>query len=130
MVDLRVPVLVIDDEPHSVGELSEWLREMGFLNILEDDGSGVVELLRTGPAGIVIAHGTVARDTSLNLVRTIRKMPDLVGTHFIMVTDRFDSVHRTSAIDAGVDAYLAKPFTPENMARVISATLSRRGAAA
>ena len=37
---------------------------------------------------------------------------------------------REAAVHAGCDAYLSKPFTPEEMARVITGSISRQGARA
>jgi len=64
------------------------------------------------------------------VARRLRQSPRTRDVPVIAVSALARAQEREAAVHAGCDAYLAKPFTPEEMARVISGTLGRQNAAA
>jgi CheY-like chemotaxis protein len=84
-----------------------------------------------GTAALIIA-ARIARAIlgRSEVARRLRQSPRTREVPIIAVSALARAQEREAAVHAGCDAYIAKPFTPEEMARVIAGTLGRQGAVA
>ena len=65
----------------------------------------------------------------LELVRQWRARPATATLPVIMITSRLSERHRALAAEAGVDVFLGKPYTEDDLARRIEDCLRARAGA-
>ena len=110
-------ILVAEDEPRIASFLEKGLRANGFSVVVVDDGSDVLDVVRSGDIDLLVLDvGLPGRD-GFDVLRTLRgegrRLP------IIMLTAR-DGVEDTVAgLEGGADDYVAKPFRfDELLARI------------
>lgn len=115
-VDHTVPVLVIDDQPVMIDLTRRILKRLGFEQIdHEPDGEKGLAKLRSREYQLVICDMHMQPITGLQLLRSVRQDDALNGTRFLMMTGSVEPSTVAAARQAGADAYLLKPFTPEQL---------------
>jgi CheY-like chemotaxis protein len=118
----RLKVLIVDDERSVVKLVQMMLREMGVTMIQSAaNGNEALTLLNTTPemVNLVICDWNMPAMTGIELLRRVRATrPEMA---FIMATGRAtaDSVLDAKALN--VNAYIAKPFSQEEMRRKVEA---------
>ena len=114
------PILLIDDDAMVRGIVSEYLKEMGFENVLEArDSKHGLELIRNTkfPIGLILSDWEMPDVNGLTLLKALRKNPQRRGTRFIMITSQrsMERFKITQAAQWKVSSYLIKPFTCETL---------------
>ena len=123
----QLRLLVIDDEPKLTNFLRLELEVEGYSVAVAHDGASGLIALRSDPApDLVLLDWNMPDFTGLDICRRIRstgmKLPVLMLTGYNEVKDKVE------ALDAGVDDYLVKPFSIEELLARLRA-LQRRALA-
>ncbi len=125
--DKNMRILVVDDAPMIRRILKNLLKEMGFSNIEEaEDGMVALQKLRQQPFDFVITDWNMPNLTGIELVQEIRKDPNLKHLPVMMVTAEAKKENIILALKSGVNNYIVKPFTPENVKSKIEAIFSAK----
>ncbi len=120
--DRNIKILVVDDAPMIRRILKNLLKEMGFTNIEEaEDGMVALQKLRQQKFDFVITDWNMPNLTGIELVQEIRKDPNLKHLPVMMVTAEAKKENIILALKSGVNNYIVKPFTPENVKSKIEA---------
>jgi chemotaxis protein histidine kinase CheA len=115
----RRSVLVVDDSLSVRKGLSQLMLDAGFDVRAARDGFDALQLLNQSTAELVLTDLEMPNLNGLELTRALRADPRWAALPVVMLTSRSTDKHRTSAAEAGVNTYLTKPYTDEDlMARV------------
>lgn len=111
-----LPLLVVDDDAMVRGVIVDYLKDMGFENILEAKSShhGLKMIQNASfPLGLVLSDWEMPGLNGLVLLKALRKNPHRKGTRFIMITSQrsMERFKITQAAQWKVNAYIIKPFT-------------------
>ena len=110
-VDVKIPVLVVDDYNTMIRIIRNLLRQLGFENIDDaSDGSIALAKMREQRYGLVISDWNMEPMTGYELLQQVRADPHLKETPFIMVTAESKTENVIAAKKAGVSNYIVKPF--------------------
>ena len=93
-----------------------------------EDGQEALELLEGGQVpNLLITDSLMPRMNGLQLVRALRQNsnPDLATLPIIMVTSRQGEQDIIEGLEAGVDDYVIKPFSPDELAARVRTVLWR-----
>ena len=125
--DKNIKILVVDDAPMIRRILKNLLKEMGFTNVEEaEDGMVALQKLRSQKYDFVITDWNMPNLTGIELVQEIRKDPNLKHLPIMMVTAEAKKENIILALKSGVNNYIVKPFTPENVKAKIEAIFSAK----
>ncbi|SMO48210.1 two-component system, chemotaxis family, response regulator CheY [Balnearium lithotrophicum] len=119
-----INILVVDDMAAMRKILRTLLTQLGFKNIDEaEDGKQALEKLRQNPDkyGLVITDWNMPNMTGIELVQAIRSDKRLKHLPILMVTAEAKKENVLTAIKAGVNNYIVKPFTAETLKEKIEA---------
>jgi two-component system chemotaxis response regulator CheY len=114
MFNLKIKVLVVDDFPTMRRIVKNLLKQLGFENIDEaEDGAQALVKLKAGGYGLVVSDWNMPVMEGIDLLKHVREDETLKAIPFLMVTAEAEKDKVITAIKAGVDNYVVKPFTAE-----------------
>jgi len=115
-LDLKVPILVVDDSSTMTQIIRSLLHRIGFNDIdAAKDGDAALKQLRCKKYGLVISDWNMEPMSGLDLLRRVRTDRVLESIPFIMVTAESKIDNVIAAKDAGVSDYIVKPFTAQTL---------------
>ena len=121
-------VLVVEDNRDTSALLRDLLRGEGYEVELVGTGEAALEMLAHGPEAELLVLDLMLPDVSgWEVARRLREHPATRAVPIIAVSALARVQEREAALHAGCDAYLTKPFTPDDLARLIGVTLLRDG---
>lgn len=103
-------ILVVDDDPTLRLVVRGGLRGVGHDVVTAETGTEAWDKLKTEYFPIVVTDWLMPGIDGLQLTALIRKTPREAYTYVIMLTSRNKREDFLKAIQAGVDAFLAKPL--------------------
>ncbi len=115
-------VVVVEDDPAIRDSLRQALRDHGHALATSETGLDALELVvRTEPDVVLLDLGLPDIDglQVLSMLRGVSQVP------IIVITARDDDPTIVSALDAGADDYVVKPFGVDHVAARIRAVLRR-----
>ncbi len=115
-------ILMVDDEPQIRRVMRTALSAHGYSVIEAPTGEEALEKLRREPPDLVILDINMPGMGGLETCREIRSGSDVP---IIMLTVRNSERDKVSALDAGADDYVVKPFGMEELLARIRAALRR-----
>jgi len=117
-------ILVVDDAPDTLEVIKRNLLSLGYqvytaLGVME-----AIKILETTSIDLVITDLKMPRASGLDLVRHVRE--NLKNTEIMMITGYASVEGAVSAVKAGAEEYLAKPFTDEELSAAVERALDKR----
>ena len=110
----RPRVLVVDDERRLTDLLRLELDVEGYeVDIADDGASGLIRSRSEPEPDLIILDWNLPDFTGVDICRRIRS--SAITTPILMLTGHDDVADRVTALDAGVDDYLVKPFSIEEL---------------
>ncbi len=126
----EAPLVMVVDDSLTVRRVTQrlLLRE-GYRVVLAKDGLDALERLAEGVPAIVLSDIEMPRMDGFDLVRNMRADARLRDLPVIMITSRIAQKHREYAAQLGVDHYLGKPYSEEDLLALIARYTAARVAA-
>ncbi|HMC14345.1 MAG TPA: response regulator, partial [Albitalea sp.] len=112
-------VLVVDDSLTVRRVTQRLLVREGYRVSLAKDGLDALERLAEEKPSMVLSDIEMPRMDGFDLVRNIRGDARLRDLPVIMITSRIAQKHRDYAAELGVDHYLGKPYSEEDLLALI-----------
>jgi two-component system chemotaxis response regulator CheY len=107
--------LIVDDSKTSRIVLGRILKEFGYQVCEASNGKDAMKVMATEKAAVnlVLADWNMPEMNGLDLLKQLRQDPDLHSLRVIMVTAETELDHIASALEAGANEYVMKPFTKD-----------------
>jgi two-component system alkaline phosphatase synthesis response regulator PhoP len=119
-------ILVVDDEPHIIEVLHDYLKQAGYRVLTARDGQTSLTLARhERPDLIVLDLMLPGGLDGLDVCRRVRQDAALAETPIIMLTARSEETDRLIGLELGADDYIIKPFSPREVVARVRAVLRR-----
>jgi two-component system chemotaxis response regulator CheY len=109
-------VLVIDDSRAMRSILRKIMTEVGFEVIEAEHGRhGLERLEEAGPTELALVDWNLPEMNGFEFVCSVRSNPAYDDMRLIMVTTETEKSQIRSALEAGADEYIMKPFTKDTI---------------
>ncbi len=118
-------LLIVDDDPALLNAVADCLRAEGYEVTTARSGSEALTRLAALVPDLVISDIRMPRMDGYTLARNIRNAPRSALIPIVFLTARDQKADRIDGFRAGVDAYLVKPFEPDELLTVIASILNR-----
>jgi len=119
-------ILVVDDEPHIVGVVQDYLKQAGYRVLTARDGQTALTLARHEHPDLVVLDLMLPGGLDgLDVCRRLRQDPGLTDVPVIMLTARIEETDRLIGLELGADDYVTKPFSPREVVARVRAVLRR-----
>ncbi len=118
----RVPsILLAEDNADMRDYVRRLLQEGGYEVETAGDGQQALILAAKQSYDLILSDVMMPRMDGIELLREIRKDPNLKTTPFILLSARAGEEFRVQGLNAGADDYLSKPFTARELFSRVSA---------
>lgn len=117
-------ILIVDDSRAMRRIMSRLIRQAGYAEheLLEaENGREALDLVRSESPDLILADWRMPEMTGIDLLSTINE--EGLAIHFGFVTSEPTNAMVRQARDGGAVFLLAKPFTAEDMAKVLQVVL-------
>jgi chemosensory pili system protein ChpA (sensor histidine kinase/response regulator) len=116
-----VPMVLVVDDSLTVRRVTQRLlvRE-GYRVVTAKDGLDALERLAEERPAVLLSDIEMPRMDGFDLVRNVRADARLQGLPVVMITSRIAQKHRDYAAELGVDHYLGKPYSEEELLALVA----------
>ena len=104
-------VLLIEDEPNIVEAIRFILNREGWDVESHRDGTEAVDVVLTCRPDLVILDMMLPGRSGMDILRDLRRLPELANLPVLMLTARGQARDRGMAEEAGVSRFMTKPFS-------------------
>ena len=126
---VQAPLVLVVDDSITVRRVTQrLLKREGFRVALANDGLHALEVLAQEKPTVVLSDIEMPRMDGFDLVRNIRSDEKLRDLPVIMITSRIAQKHRDHALELGVDHYLGKPYSEDELLALIRSYCSEEAA--
>jgi two-component system chemotaxis response regulator CheY len=107
--------LVVDDSKTIRIILGRILKDLGYEVCEAGNGKEALKVMESEKAAVslVLADWNMPEMNGLELLKQLRQDPALASLKIIMVTTETELDHMVSALEAGANEYVMKPFTKD-----------------
>ncbi len=120
-----VQVLLVEDSRAMRDYVSSILEAEGNYEVHEvTNGFDALRTLPRGNYGIIVSDINMPDVSGIELARFVRQTERHATTPLIVISTDASTVDRERALAAGADAFLAKPFTGEQLVETIERALA------
>jgi DNA-binding response OmpR family regulator len=119
----RPLILCADDDEDILSLVSLRLERAGFDVVKVLDGDAAVAAARERRPAVAVLDVMMPKRTGLEVLAEIRADPALRGLKVILLSARVQESDIERGLDAGADAYLAKPFKAQELVAKVQALL-------
>jgi len=124
--DTNMKVLIVDDFSTMRRIIKNLMRDLGFNNTSEaDDGNTALPMLKSGGYDFLITDWNMPGMTGIDLLRAVRKDPDMANLPVLLVTAEAKKEQIIEAAQAGVNGYIVKPFNVATLKEKIEKIFER-----
>ena len=128
-VDKSIAILMVDDSTTMISIVKNLLRQIGFENVDEVlSGAAALEKLGQKEYQLVISDWNMEPMTGYELLKRMRSIYRYQTLPFIMMTSAGSSENVIAAKFAGVNGYIIKPFTGDNLKQKIEYVFTEKPA--
>jgi two-component system alkaline phosphatase synthesis response regulator PhoP len=119
-------ILVVDDEPHIVEVVHDYLKQAGYRVVTAPDGQTALTLARHERPDLIVLDLMLPGELNgLDVCRRLRQDPSLADVPIIMLTARVEETDKLVGLELGADDYVTKPFSPREVVARVRAVLRR-----
>ncbi|MEP6791266.1 MAG: response regulator, partial [Ramlibacter sp.] len=116
----QIPLVLVVDDSITVRRVTQrLLQREGYRVTLAADGLQALEKLAEEKPTVVLSDIEMPRMDGFDLARNIRGDVRLADLPIIMITSRIAEKHREHARELGVDHYLGKPYSEEELLSLV-----------
>ena len=117
---MRKKILVVDDSPSLRQIISIVLTTAGYDVIEAENGQQALEKLDGSKIHLAICDVNMPVMDGIEFVKNVKSMPNYRFLPIIMLTTESGENHKQEGRDAGVKAWVVKPFRPDQILNAVS----------
>lgn len=118
--------LIVDDSKPVRMVLGRMMKALGYTTVEACNGSeALTKIAQEGPFEIGLFDWNMPVMTGFELLQSVRAQPALAAMRVVMVTTETEAERVESALAAGANEYLMKPFSQDALAAKLE--LARAG---
>jgi chemosensory pili system protein ChpA (sensor histidine kinase/response regulator) len=120
VAEVLAPLVLVVDDSLTVRRVTQrLLTREGYRVTLAKDGLDALDKLSHELPSVVLSDIEMPRMDGFDLVRNMRSDERLAGLPVIMITSRIAQKHRDYAAELGVQHYLGKPYSEEELLSLV-----------
>ncbi len=122
-------LLLVDDEPGLREAVQAYLEDSDFAVEVASNARDGWEVLQQTNPDLVISDIMMPQVDGYQFLKQVREDPRYKALPVVFLTAKGMTSDRIQGYQAGCDAYLSKPFDPDELVAIVTNLLARRAAA-
>ena len=118
-------VLVADDDADLVALVARRLRRAGYQVITASDGEQALHMATTMLPQLAVLDVSMPKLTGIDVIIRLRETPATQNMPVILISAGFQDDITVRGLPIGADAYIKKPFSPQELPTRVQAVLNR-----
>jgi two-component system, OmpR family, phosphate regulon response regulator PhoB len=118
-------ILVVEDESDIAALVAYHLARESYRVRTVGDGADALRVVEAERPDLVVLDLMLPTVSGLDVLRELRKQPELESLPVILLTARREEQDRIEGLQLGADDYVAKPFSPQELVLRVGAVLRR-----
>jgi twitching motility two-component system response regulator PilH len=118
-------VLVVEDSPPQREMIATLLKDSGLSVISAIDGQEALEQIQNSCPDLVVMDIVMPRMNGYELCRKIKTDPKTEKVPVVMCSSKGEEFDRYWGMRQGADAYIAKPFQPQELVSTVKQLLRK-----
>ena len=119
-------VFIIEDEEDAADLFAEMMRISGFRVLKTSKSAPAIEMMTADRPDIVLLDIMMPEVSGLDILRQMRRDPNLAGIPVIVVTAKGMPADIKNGMEAGASTYLTKPVGFQELKEAVERTLGAR----
>ena len=120
---IKAKLLIVDDNEGVRHLVSRWLERAGFAVEEARDGAEAVAMVRRNPPDVILADIRMPKMDGIELARVVKS--EYPQVKIILMTAYSSPQTIAQARREGVDDYLEKPFTKDQVEKIATDVIAR-----
>jgi two-component system, chemotaxis family, response regulator PixH len=116
-----VKVLVVEDTQAQMDLITLYLKDNGYSVTTANNAKDGLAAIERDKPDVVVTDVVMEGMNGFEMCRAIKKNPTTENIPVVACTSRNSDLDRMWGMKQGVDAYVAKPFTSEELVRAVKA---------
>lgn len=125
---MSAQLLLVDDEPGLREAVKDYLQESGFEVKVASNAREGWELMQQNTPDLLISDIMMPQVDGYQFLKQVREDNRFKRLPVVFLTAKGMTTDRIQGYQAGVDAYLPKPFDPDELVAIVENLLERRAA--
>jgi len=119
-------VLIVEDTPSEMALISHYLHEFGYFVISAETGKEALNKAISQKPDVILTDVVMPGMSGFELCRSLKKNPATENVPIVICSSKNLEIDRLWGMKQGADAYLTKPFTQEQLIRVLRSVEANR----
>jgi DNA-binding response OmpR family regulator len=116
-------ILFVDDDPDIVEMLAYCANKAGFDVLTANRGHEAFQIAHWWHPHLIVLDVLLPDSDGISICEMLRRSPATAAIPVVVMTALSGHLSRLIALDAGATAYIAKPFSPQQVLSQISGLL-------
>jgi DNA-binding response OmpR family regulator len=111
-------ILIVDDEAHIrllIEQTLEDLEDLGVEILVAENGEEAIQMIVEERPQIVFLDVMIPKVNGFDVCRIIKREKHLEDVYIVLLTAKGQEYDRKMGMEAGADAYITKPFNPDEL---------------
>lgn len=117
-------ILITDDEPHMRRLIEFSLKRTGHTLIQAESGEAALDLIGSQTIDLLLIDFGLKGINGLDTINAARKLENGETLPVVLLTARGDTGIKDDAQNAGVSAFITKPFSPVELVQLVNKLLA------
>ena len=118
-------ILIIDDSSDMRENANELLELAGYKTYTATNGKEGLDLARKHKPDLILCDIMMPELDGYGVLRALENIPEMVSTPFVFLTAKAERSDFRKGMDLGADDDITKPFSGDDLLRVVSARLKK-----
>ncbi|MEN2994878.1 MAG: response regulator [Thermodesulfovibrio sp.] len=118
-------ILVVDDDKTTRKMISLILKSKGYEVVTAENGLEALQKIGLERINLILTDMNMPYMDGIEFIRQVRANPEISNIPIVMITTEADEEEKRKAFEAGVDDYLVKPTTAEQISESIKRILRK-----
>jgi CheY-like chemotaxis protein len=126
-ISKRAKILLVEDDPSNILIESIFLDQCGYTYEIASTGSEVLKKVAATPYALILMNINLPDMNGLAVTRQLREMERqglITHVPIIAVTAHVTKGYREKCLEAGMNGYIAKPFTQNQLCQKIEQNMN------
>ena len=119
-------IILVDDEPSLRESVQAYLEDSGFVVQVASNARDAWQLLEQTTPDLVISDIMMPQVSGYDFLKQMREDVRFLNLPVVLLTAKGMTKDRIEGYTAGCDAYLAKPFDPDELVAIAENLIARR----